>query len=112
MHMHNYPQRNWGLILQQDWSMCLKEKTNYNNNRGNNHNHHPRSKKEICQHFNRGLCTAGKNCKYDHRCLECGKFGHGAHICSNKKGQSVPSSTPASSSSQVVVLTNQPTSLR
>ena len=34
----------------------------------------------------KGLCTAGHGCKYDHRCLECGKFGHGAHICRNKAG--------------------------
>ena len=35
--------------------------------------------------FNKGKCTAGLSCKYDHRCLECGKFGHGEHICRNKK---------------------------
>ena len=40
-------------------------------------------KKEICKRFNQGQCTAGRNCKYDHRCTvpSCGKFGHGAHIC-------------------------------
>ena len=43
-----------------------------------------KQKKEICKHFNKGLCTAGLSCKYDHHCLECGKFGHGAHICQKR----------------------------
>ena len=40
-------------------------------------------KKEPCHRFNKGLCTAGASCKYDHRCTvkTCGKWGHGAHIC-------------------------------
>ena len=43
-----------------------------------------KKKKEICKRFNKGLCTAGLSCKYDHHCLECGKFGNGEHICRRK----------------------------
>ena len=41
----------------------------------------PNRKKDLCWHFNRGKCSYGLNCKFDHRCGVCGKFGHGAHSC-------------------------------
>ena len=47
---------------------------------------HNKQKKEACKHFNKGLCTAGLSCKYNQRCLECGNFGHGAHICRKRAG--------------------------
>ena len=30
--------------------------------------------------------VTGSACQYEHRCLNCGKFRHGEHIC-QKKGQ-------------------------
>ena len=38
---------------------------------------------EICKRLNRGNCTFGLSCRYEHHCSvpKCGKFGHGAHIC-------------------------------
>ena len=41
-------------------------------------------KKDGCLRFNKGKCTAGMGCHYEHRCLHCGKFGHGEHICRKK----------------------------
>ena len=79
-HMGNYPGRNWGIILQQAWSMCLKDRNHFGKQNSNKQNFN-KGKREICQRFNKGLCTAGKTCKYDHKCLGCGKFGHGVHIC-------------------------------
>ena len=39
--------------------------------------------REPCKCFNKGKCTYGLACAYDHRCTipKCGKFGHGAHVC-------------------------------
>ena len=39
--------------------------------------------KEPCRRFNKGKCTFGLACKFDHHCSvkKCGKFRHGAHIC-------------------------------
>ena len=34
MHLENYPQRSWSIILQQAWSMCLKDRTNFNHGSG------------------------------------------------------------------------------
>ena len=83
-HMAAYPHHSWSIILQQAWSMCLKDRVNHNFFNHTKSGGTPRHKKEICKRFNKGLCTAGRGCKYDHRCLECGKFGHRAHICCRK----------------------------
>ena len=85
-HLNYFPDRSWAIILQQAWAMYLKDRINYDNGRPHNGNGGYRNKKEICERFNKGLCTAGRGCKYDHRCKEFGKFGHGAHICRRKSG--------------------------
>ena len=79
-HISHYPQRSWAIILQQAWSMCLKDRLVKRDDQGRQNG---KFKKEACQRFNHGQCTAGRNCKYDHCCTvpSCGKFGHGAHIC-------------------------------
>ena len=81
MHLSNFPDRSWGIILQQAWSMCLKDKIGA---AGTGNQNKFGKKKEIFQRFNKGFCTIGRSCKFDHRCLGCGKFGHGIHICRNK----------------------------
>ena len=90
MHISHFPQRSWSLILQQAWSMYLKDRIQYshtaisNTNPGNPSNGFRRNGqkvKENCRRFNKGKCPNGASCKYDHRCNKCGKFGHGAHIC-------------------------------
>ena len=82
MHLSNFPHHNWGVILQQAWSIYLKDRiVKHNEDRTGNGG----KRKEICKRFNKGKCTSGYRCSYDHRCLNCGKFGHGAHICRNKK---------------------------
>ena len=82
MHLSKYPDHSWGVILQQAWMMILKDHVKFHGNEvGKNNRQNGKRKKEICKRFNKGLCTAGLSCKYDHRCLECGKFGHGVHIC-------------------------------
>ena len=99
-HMAVYPDRSWAIILQQAWSMYLKDRINSSNfNQNRSGNFHSKGKKEACKHFNKGLCTAGRNCKYDHHCLECGKFGHGAHIC-RKRLQGQNAVSPQASTSQ------------
>ena len=67
--------------MQQVWTMIIKDRIKFaeNNQFGKN-----KSKSgEICKLFNRGKCTYGLSCRYEHRCAvkRCGKYGHGAHIC-------------------------------
>ena len=102
MHLSNFPHRNWGVILQQAWSVYLKHRVShrqddsfYANKSPNNGN----KRKEICKRFNKGKCNKGFRCQYDHRCLGCGRFGHGVHICRDKKNGNQPETAPVTSSS-------------
>ena len=87
-HLGMFPECSWAIILQQAWLMCLKDRvgTGFGSG-GQKSGNFNCGKKEVCQCFNKGLCTVGRNCKYDHKCLECGKFGHGAHICRRRNSQ-------------------------
>ena len=100
MHISNFPQRSWAVILQQAWAMYLKDRISQRFENGNR----PGARKinEICRRFNKGKCPNGNSCKYEHRCevKECGKYGHGAHICQkrNKNGNGGNHSKSGSSS--------------
>ena len=89
-HIGRNPTKAWNVILQQAWTMLLKDRlrgegstsgNKTSNGAGNNSKMHKRG--EPCRRFNRGICTFGLSCKFDHRCSvpKCGKFGHGAHMC-------------------------------
>ena len=99
-HLASFPGRSWGIILQQ---ACLKDRVNHYNSFGGGNkfgSSTPKNRTEACKRFNKGLCTAGRACKYDHHCLECGKFGHGAHNCHkrlNQGGQNSQAQTVGSS---------------
>ena len=106
-HIGVFPNRSWAIILQQAWTLFLKDCLNSNgNHKQSNINNGKFHKKEACQHFNKGLCVAGKNCKYDRRCLECGKFGHGVHIC--RKRLQATSSGSTSNNATVIPNANVP----
>ena len=74
VHMAKFPERSWGQILQQAWTLFLKDRVKFG---GDTHcfGGSSKFKKEIYKKFNKGKCTAGMSCRYDHKCLECGKFG-------------------------------------
>ena len=84
IHMSKNPQRSWGIILQQSWSLRLREKLitdiSYRNSsvgNGENGAFGPRGKTgEICRRFNRGRCNFGANCMFEHKCSYCLKYGH------------------------------------
>ena len=91
-----HPQRSWAIILQQVWNLRLKGKLKHDSFTDRGH----QKSKEICKRFNRGKCHSGMSCRYKHQCLNCGKFGHGAHICRHKKQDSDHYNSPSK--------TNQP----
>ena len=96
IHMSRYHlQQNWGVILQQAWSMFLKDKIPVPGTPGGG----PREggqgsgnyrRRKLCFDFNSGYCSFGRKCKFDHRCSFCNKFGHGAANCrkANKNNSS------------------------
>ena len=82
VHMGRNPNRSWAIILQQAWTMYLKDrnKQGYSSEYGSRNDKRAKQR-DICYRFNRGKCTYGNNCKFEHRCAICNKFGHGAHNC-------------------------------
>ena len=48
IHLSKFPQRSWSIILQQAWSMCLKDKISRDEFRASGQNSRPKSK-EICR---------------------------------------------------------------
>ena len=81
-HIARHPNRTWNVLLQQTWTMILKDRLHqeggpFQRNKYSKHDAEP------CRRFNRGRCTFGLSCKFDHRCSvkKCGKFGHGAFQC-------------------------------
>ena len=90
-HISRHPTRSWAIILQQAWTMLLKDRVRNSGKSYFQKGHHSggygkggnKKDRETCRRFNKGRCTYGLSCHYDHRCSvkKCGKFGHGAHIC-------------------------------
>ena len=95
LHMSRYPQCSWGMILQQAWSLRLKDRLSAGNNwdstnnfsNNNSRGNSSRAKvNEPCRHFNRGHCNFGATCKYEHKCSYCFKYGHGSVHCRKVTG--------------------------
>ena len=87
MHLSRHPYRSWAIMLQQAWSVRLKDKIrNSAPSQGGSGFHTgcgqvARSRKDICWRYNSGRCTYGSSCKFEHKCSVCLRYGHGAHIC-------------------------------
>ena len=80
-HIGSHPTRVWNVILQEAWTMILKDRIK---SHGGFHLKGGKGgRKEICKRFNKGCCAYGLACRYDHCCTikKCGKYRHGAHIC-------------------------------
>ena len=88
IHLGKHPERSWAVILQHAWNINLKDKLHAQNpqsRQGNNgygsQKQNGKTKSDLCYRFNRGKCNFGFNCKFQHKCGLCNKFGHGAHNC-------------------------------
>ena len=89
LHMaRHHPNRSWAIILQQAWSMNLRDRLP--NHLGNQSGQAPltpnyqsggKPRTDYCKRYNKGKCTLGSGCMFKHRCSYCDKFGHGVLVC-------------------------------
>ena len=77
VHLSKYPSRNWGIILQQAWTLKMRRNPNPNQSGRDANNGHQHNHGNICWKFNQGCCTYGVGCKFEHKCAICNKWGHG-----------------------------------
>ena len=91
LHMGMFPNRSWSIILQQAWSIRLKDKLKFNSSDTRNFggaitpSKHDDGWDNLCKRFNKGKCNFGPSCRFEHRCKYCRKFGHGMHVCRKLK---------------------------
>ena len=98
LHLSKHPDRNWAVILQQAWSMKLRDRitntrfgeqqqirhpANGGNNMGESNGGAKFAKGDACKLYNRGYCRFGNSCKFAHKCSYCGKMGHAIINCRN-----------------------------
>ena len=91
LHISKHPERSWAVILQQAWSMRLKDRLggaaiasvnngliNYSAKASNSHGQDSSKEKsnDYCRRYNKGYCKFGASCRFEHRCSYCNKFGH------------------------------------
>lgn len=77
------PNRLWGTICQHTWALEIGEPGNKVNAQviPGGSKVLGKTGSKICWRFNKGRCTFGDNCEFDHRCSVCGGRNHGRHNC-------------------------------
>ena len=81
IHMGRNPECNQSTILQQSWSLRLRDRLQGGSS-GSVVGGSPKEKfGEPCRRYNQGKCNFGSACKYDHKCSYCLKLGHTILTC-------------------------------
>ena len=87
MHLARNPEHSWSIILQQAWSLRLKDRIHaaLHESNGSNAGASPSNAKDspynYCKRYNKGHCSFGLSCRYNHRCSYCFKMGHSILTC-------------------------------
>ena len=87
--MASKPYRSWAKVYTQMWNLTLNEPIKKFHESGNHHSQvgKPKRKDTVCWKYNKGSCSYGKNCKFEHKCSYCGAFGHGVSNCLKKQNK-------------------------
>ena len=86
--IEKYPYRRCNVICQQGWSLYLKEKfePRVASNQGNGKKKFKKGDpNQPCWRFNKGKCSYGSGCRFEHKCANCGKTDHGTNLCTSSK---------------------------
>ena len=91
VHLSQYPNRSWGIILNKAWTMHLRERVHHHFSQSPNNSSYRHDEGGngdcTCRRFNKGKCMYGANCRYEHKCKHCKKWGHGMHTCRKFKAE-------------------------
>ena len=91
--MSERPNRSWAKTYNQLWNLAMCEpitKSSYHgpavksSTNSNYNDWHDR----CCWRFNRGEKCKKWNCRFDHRCRNCGSWNHDSTVCPKKKSKS------------------------
>ena len=95
--MHERPNRSWAKTYVQLWNLAMCDPISKANSAGGNRIHqssHSNSDghsnqtfdwhDRCCWRFNRGEKCKKWNCRYDHRCKNCGSWNHSSYNCPKK----------------------------
>lgn len=87
--MTDCPTRLWGSICQHTWALELGEPSNKISAQASPkvNKISPKVGRKVCWKFNKGRCTFGENCEFDHHCAVCGGRNHGRHNCYRRNKQ-------------------------
>ena len=73
-HISRHPTRSWSVILQQAWTMILKDRISTGGNTLFSKGNGKKKSGEPCRRYNKGRCNFRLSCKFDHHCSvkKCG----------------------------------------
>ena len=89
--MAERPERSWGKTYNQLWNLAMCDHLPKSNNfvpasRGGESSGQTNWKDRCCWRYNKGNKCKKWNCRYDHRCNNCGSWSHSKNVCSKLKG--------------------------
>ena len=89
--MHEKPHRSWAKMYIQVWNLAMCDpilkntnKQGYTNFHSNSNSTHSDWRDRCCWRFNRGEKCKKWNCRFDHRCNNCGSWSHCAVNCTSR----------------------------
>ena len=87
--MGRNPARNWGKTFGELWNLCLLAPVSGKvpSHVGNPHNESQKKGYTYCWKFNKGHCSYGPKCRFEHRCSYCNSKSHGSSRCQRKNGK-------------------------
>ena len=87
LHLASFPKRSWAIILHQAWTLRMKDRVrgDFNQSYQNNQSEGPSGRDRHCRRFQKGTCSYGPNCKFEHKCKYCNKWGHRSSRCRKMK---------------------------
>ena len=104
--MARKPKRSWAKTYTQLWNLAMCDPLNKSGTSGGGNSNtyvssdkgggskHTSWRDRCCWRFNRGNKCRKWNCKYDHRCKECGGYSHNYTNCNKRNDQSSKGVSP------------------